>query len=316
MPTDRIFCRLMTSLCSCLLVLNFGAAVAHACPLVDSLVDYNCDGKHVISVVGDSIVFGTGDDLNGDRGGYPLRLQRIFPKSEVNSFGYRGITTGQLISYYKRLFAKRGQNAEVRSLGESDVVIVDVGRNDYFNRNSSTLTATTIKRLILTLSTELGKRYGSPPLFASTVLPLTRREIDLGFIQQVNMVLLRIRGREFPAFLRFDTLSPQLLGVDGLHPTSSGYDVLAGITARYINTDAQRRSRQARKDTDGDGIYDIFERLKFDTSPRLVDTDGDNLPDGEEVFRYKTDQLLTDTDGDGVGDGAEVVAGSDPLVAG
>lgn len=288
---------------------------AHACPLVDGLVDYNCDGKHQISVTGDSIVYGTGDTLNNDRGGYVLRLKRAFESSEVYGFGYPGITTAKLFSYYKKLFLKEPKGEQVTQLGNSDVVIIDVGRNDYFNRNSSTLTATTIKRLTVFLSTELEKRSGTSPLFVTTILPLTRREIDLGFIKQVNMVLLKIRGRNFPAFLRFDKLSPTLLSSDGLHPTSAGYDVLGNIASSYIRGEAQVRSKAARKDLDKDGIYDIFEKMKFETLPKESDTDADGLKDGAEVFTYETDPLNPDTDGDGVSDSVEVEQGTDPKVA-
>src|SRR4051794_8192543 len=34
---------------------------AGACPLINGLVDFNCDGKHRIVATGDSIVFGVGD---------------------------------------------------------------------------------------------------------------------------------------------------------------------------------------------------------------------------------------------------------------
>ena len=72
--------------------------------LVNSLVDYNCDGKHRISITGDSVVFGTGDQLNHNRGGYVLRLKGDFPSSQIYNFGYPGITTAKLLSYYKKLF--------------------------------------------------------------------------------------------------------------------------------------------------------------------------------------------------------------------
>jgi lysophospholipase L1-like esterase len=281
-----------------------------ACPLVKKLVDFNCDGEHQVSVIGDSIVFGTGDERNEGRGGYVLRLQNAFPDSTVSGFGYPGITTNRLLAYYKNLFKNEPRGKEITQLGRSDIIIIDIGRNDYFNRNSSTLTANTIKRLTLYLSTELEKRFGSAPLFVSTILPLTRREIDLGFIKQVNMVLLRIRGKSFPAFLKFDTLSPALLGTDGLHPTSAGYDVLAGIAARYITGPAQSRSKSSRKDVDKDGVYDVFEKSRFKTSPKKSDSDEDGLKDGEEIFTHKTDPLLLDTDGDGVDDATEVAQGT------
>jgi len=305
----------MKTLIFALAFCTLGATSALACPLVDSLVDYNCDGKHQISVTGDSIVFGTGDERNDNRGGYVLRLRGAFPSSQVSGFGYPGITTAQLFSYYRRLFTRDPQNAEIQRLGASDLVIIDVGRNDYFNRNSSTLTATTIKRLTGFLSSELEKRFGSAPLFVTTVLPLSRREIDLGFIKQINMVLLKLRGRELPAFLRFDTLSPTLLSSDGLHPTSAGYDVLGRIAATYISSDAQVRSRNSRKDEDQDGVYDLLERVKFKTGPKKADTDGDSLLDGAEIFTHETDPLVADTDGDGIDDGTEVAQGTDPNAA-
>ena len=293
----------------------FFVTTSYACPLVGGLVDYNCDGKHQISVTGDSIVSGTGDTVNGNQGGYVLRIKRAFRSSDVFNYGYPGITTNRLLAYYKQLFLKSPKGEEATRLGNSDILIIDVGRNDYFNRNSSTTTATTIKRLTTFLSTELQKRFGTSPLFVTTVLPLTKREIDLGFIQQVNMVLLKIRGQNFPAFLRFDKLNPALLSSDGLHPTSAGYDVLGNIAIKYIRDEAQTRSKKARKDADKDGIYDIFERSMFDTSPKIADTDADGLKDGDEVFTYETDPLTADTDGDGVRDGVEVEQGTDPKVA-
>ncbi len=291
------------------------ATSTFACPLVGGLVDFNCDGEHKISVVGDSFVFGTGDEQNGGQGGYVLRVGRTLPSTAVNNYGLPGITTAQLLSHHKQLFARDPRSSEIKQLGTSDIVIIDVGRNDYFNRNSSTLTATTIKRLTLFLSVELEKRFGTSPLFITTVLPLTRREIDLGFIEQVNTVLLKLRGRDLPAFLRFDKLSPLLLGPDGLHPTSAGYDVLANIAIKYIKSDAQVRSKSARKDLDKDGLYDLLESKKFKTSPKRPDTDDDGLTDGVEVITYRTDPLNADSDGDGANDGAEVLLGTDPSMA-
>lgn len=290
-------------------------ASAHACPLVEGLVDYNCDRKHQISVVGDSIVFGTGDTANGNQGGYVLRLQRAFKSSEVFNFGYPGITTNRLLAYYKQQFLKNSKGDEIKALGNSDIIIIDVGRNDYFNRNSSATTANTIKRLTTFLSTELEKKFGTSPLFVTTILPLTNREIDLGFIKQVNMVLLKIRNQTFPAFLRFDKLNPALLSSDELHPTSAGYAVLGNIASKYIRGEAQTRSKKARKDADKDGIYDVFEKSKFETLPKTSDTDGDGLLDGEEVFSYETDPRNPDTDGDGGSDGFEVQQSTDPNAA-
>jgi outer membrane protein OmpA-like peptidoglycan-associated protein len=69
-------------------------------------------------------------------------------------------------------------------------------------------------------------------------------------------------------------------------------------------------------DTDGDGLTDGEEVLKYKTSPTKADTDGDGLNDGQEVNQYKTDPLKADSDGDGLSDGDEVLKyKTDPLKA-
>lgn len=68
-----------------------------------------------------------------------------------------------------------------------------------------------------------------------------------------------------------------------------------------------------RVDNDGDGLYDVREKLMFGTSPVLSDTDGDGLLDGGELTLVPAlDPLSSDTDGDGYADGEEVKAGLNP----
>jgi len=67
------------------------------------------------------------------------------------------------------------------------------------------------------------------------------------------------------------------------------------------------------KDSDGDGLFDYVEE-RLGTDPRNPDTDGDGLTDREEVLKYGTDPLRSDTDGDGLVDGDEIKKyGTDPL---
>ncbi len=62
-----------------------------------------------------------------------------------------------------------------------------------------------------------------------------------------------------------------------------------------------------KADTDGDGLNDGEEVLKYHTNPLKVDTDGDGLSDYQEVKVYHTNPLNSDTDGDGLNDGVEVL---------
>jgi mono/diheme cytochrome c family protein len=59
------------------------------------------------------------------------------------------------------------------------------------------------------------------------------------------------------------------------------------------------------KDTDGDGLTDRDEILKYNTDPLVADTDGDGLTDGDEINRTHTDPLNPDSDGNGIVDGIQ-----------
>ena len=67
------------------------------------------------------------------------------------------------------------------------------------------------------------------------------------------------------------------------------------------------------RDSDGDGLADVYERLVSRTDPLRADTDGDGLSDYDEIHgTTPSDPLAADTDGDGVPDGVEAAAGTDP----
>lgn len=74
------------------------------------------------------------------------------------------------------------------------------------------------------------------------------------------------------------------------------------------------KTNPLKTDTDGDGLSDYDEITKFKTDPLKVDSDGDGLSDGDEISKYRTDPLKTDSDGDGLSDGDEVIKyKTDPL---
>jgi len=67
-------------------------------------------------------------------------------------------------------------------------------------------------------------------------------------------------------------------------------------------------------DGDADGLRDSYEVLTFHSDPFRPDTDLDGLNDGDEVRTYFTDPLKKDTDGDGLDDREEAkVTHTNPL---
>lgn len=102
----------------------------------------------------------------------------------------------------------------------------------------------------------------------------------------------------------------EALGTDPLNPDTDGDGLSDGDEVLKYKTDP------LNPDTDGDGLSDGDEVWKYKTNPLKADTDGDGLSDGDEVLRYRTDPLKADTDGDGLSDGDEVLKyGTDPLKA-
>jgi len=65
-------------------------------------------------------------------------------------------------------------------------------------------------------------------------------------------------------------------------------------------------------DFDDDGLGS-FNESASGTKVFDSDSDGDGLSDGDEVLRYQTDPVSEDSDGDGAADGVEIDYGFDPL---
>ena len=70
------------------------------------------------------------------------------------------------------------------------------------------------------------------------------------------------------------------------------------------------------EDTDGDGLLDGDEILRWLSNPTLVDTDSDTLSDFDEVTLHGTDPSKADTDADGINDADELnQTNTDPTLA-
>lgn len=286
----------MKKILSCILILAMAVTgrTSLACPAISGIPDFNCDEQLVVTVLGDSLVYGTGDAKNNGKGGYVLRAQRKLKNITVNNGGVPGQNTRQLLGDLVDVFNKDRDPELKANLISSDIVVLDLGRNDRWFFGLPAATVRNLKRIASLINKQVNKSEGASPLVVKAVLMLPNRGSQGPWVKELNTLILKGSSGRDPADLRFDLVSKRLLGGDQIHPTSAGYDKLAKTFVRYLTKALPPRMRKLRVDADNDGIYDLFEPLRFGTSATLADSDGDGKSDGEEVFTLRTDPLAID----------------------
>ena len=275
---------------SALIVL--AANKVEACPLIGGMVDFNCDGAHKVVVIGDSVVKGVGDYKYGNKGGYVLRLQKKFKKSVFVNLGKPGYSTERLYSELISKLNKKGKNSTKKSLNDADIVFIDAGRNDYFEEVTPGTTVKNLERIVAVLKNYYVQHDQVEPIIKLATLLPTTRPYQKSFIGDVNNLLIEFNSEALPVRLYFNLLSDKVISVDGIHPYSNGYKVIAKYLVQVLKGGLKQEELGDRVDDDNDGIYDIFEKSKFGTNPNKADTDSDGLKDGEEVFNTFTDPLV------------------------
>jgi lysophospholipase L1-like esterase len=296
------------------------ATAALACPTIGGLVDFNCDRQIRIGVLGDSFVAGRGDTGTGTQKGYVTRLEALpeFQNTKVTAVGLSGYSSFEILIEVQRSLGLSNPNRLKKNLSDLDLLILDLGRNDFFVNITPAATVKNIRALVKVVNQRLGHGARLAPLIAIAKLPSTSplsRPMQRKFISIVDSLLDRGKSAQLPVRVPFQTLPPSKLSSDGLHPNPSGHAALADIAAAYILGDAQVESLSKRPDSDADGVYDAAEAKLFQTNTSNADSDGDTLSDLDEIFSFKTSPLLLDTDGDGFSDSIEISSGSDPVSA-
>jgi lysophospholipase L1-like esterase len=262
-----------------------------ACPTIDRLIDLNSNQSLKPALTGDSIVWGVGDTVHEGEGGYVARLRNRFPQAVVENLGVRGITTQGLLRATKANLSKDPPGETARKFTHSDIVLIAVGVNDYFDHGDPSRTVTTIKCVVSTLGAYYRSHGEVVPLIKVAYLTPTTRAFQRPFVSTVNQLMRRFSSNRLPMGPHFETLPTALLSSDGLHPSPEGYSVLSRILSKFIRGQLQKEAAILRPDGDNDGVYDIFEGTKYFTDPTLRDTDRDGFSDGEEIFVFQSDPL-------------------------
>jgi lysophospholipase L1-like esterase len=269
-------------LLSLTLAIMFGIRLSHACPLVSGLPDANCDGKIVITVLGDSLVAGIGDSVHNNKGGYVIRAAERFPDATFHNLGEGGATVTDLIFDLERGFSGRGHRRLVTAVTTADLIVVDVGRNDQWRFKTPLATRRNLKRVHDIIQSNVKNLTGHKALVVTALLMIPKRLRQAPWIGELNGLLRSSNGTYAPTDLRFDTVPKRYLSEDRIHPTSRGYEKLASVFISYLRLKFPSHVRNIRPDRDRDGLYDEFESERYGTLPTRADTDGDGARDGDD----------------------------------
>lgn len=265
-----------------------------ACPGKHGIPDWNCDGKVVVSVFGDSLAFGFGDTVNGNKGGYVLRAQKKLSDVTFHNLGVQGLRTKEFLALLKGIFDQDKKPEQLSALLESDIVILDLGRNDRWLFGKPIDTYRNLKKGVTKIKDEIKQVTGASPIVVMAVIMLPNRGSQGPWVKELDAIILGKTTKEDPSDLRFDLVSKRLLSTDQIHPTSKGYTALAQTFIKYLTDKLSPLMKKLRPDTDKDGLSDFYETLQFGTDPALIDTDGDTKSDGDEVLTFLTDPLVAD----------------------
>ena len=271
--------RLVSKALIYLCFVSFAVELSYACPDIDGLVDINCDKQLVIACFGDSITSGVHDEQR--LGGYPGRLESMFPNSVILNLGVPGEQT---------VFGKMRASSIFSSAHYIDYTVVLEGVND---ATAPTASVNSTSRNLLSIVASASS-HGAVVMLGS-LLPSYRGN-QYSWVRSVNA---QIRPW---ATIDFFALGSSILSADRLHPDASGYQKMADLIANTMYADVDK---DRPVDTDGDGVYD-FEEQSLGTSAQDSDSDKDGLTDAEELYSYNTNPLAIDTDNDGLSDEEEV----------
>jgi lysophospholipase L1-like esterase len=224
------------------------------CPGQYQIPDITCDKQVKIAVVGDSIVAGVGDEVLGKSGGgYVTRIEQLLPKINFTPFGKPGQTTLQLYRRVKKVFNPKDlldnststlPKSDKRfraSLLEADIVIFDIGRNDWWSiaRKSTPSINPTFSKLRRIQSflrgriTELTERT---PIIILSRLLLPNRGRQGPWVQRLNDKLISSSSLYLPSNVPFDLVGKRLYNSDQLHLNAAGYQAAANILMLYLTS--------------------------------------------------------------------------------
>lgn len=264
-----------------LAILALSPSRCFACPEAGGLPDVNCDGAAKVVVVGDSVVYGVGDVRNGGKGGYVVRIAKKLPDASFENRGTPGEEARRVIGVIRDAFSGVGDTTFASSLAQADIIILDIGRNDWWQFRPAIATWRNLKRVRELIQTQVNSVTGHKPMVVTAQMMGANRTGQGAWVTELNKYIAANNTSLTPTDLRFNAVSKKLL-IDRVHPSSLGYDAITRVLYAYLTNTLPKHVAVFREDGDHDGLYDEYEVEKYGTSPTNPDTDGDGILDGQD----------------------------------
>jgi lysophospholipase L1-like esterase len=193
-----------------------------------------CRTNCTVLVIGDSFVSGVGDDRPKNENGYVGRLRTLMPSWKFRRIGIPGGSTNEI---YRAVLGGIGGEKRyqvTRKLSQVDFVIVDAGRNDYWEGLDQSDVVRSLSRLTSLVDNEIYARYEKDPFIALMMVAPSSRSYQAGWLDQLNKAYLSNSINDVNGKIRVDLLSEYKPGYDGLHPNDVGYEQIACFVAKYF----------------------------------------------------------------------------------
>jgi len=205
------------------------AAIGVATPPSASKNEQSNQSDQKVLIIGDSIVAGQGDDKT--QNGLEGRLNSR-GSSRVGAFALSGATSKGLSLYVAHQLER---NSDLRQrITESDIIIISAGINDFWAENGPRRTAASLRRLAQTLRCSPHIANGATKHVAVATLVPTTLPAQALWADTVNRQILQFPAEEVLVGPRLNQLPIQLIGPDGLHPSTRGYAWITDRTEDFL----------------------------------------------------------------------------------
>jgi lysophospholipase L1-like esterase len=196
--------------------------------------DPQLQSKVKVLFIGDSIVGGKGDDIS--KHGILSRLTSRYQSARFEAISLPGSTSAGLLAYTRHQLDPYRITELKQHLQDAHVVVISAGINDFWAETGPRRTVANLRSVAKLISCAAQSSRGTRPHISIATLIPTTLPAQKNWSDGINKLLVGLPAGAVGAGPQFHRMNPALLGEDGLHPSSEGYDWLAVNTSTIVES--------------------------------------------------------------------------------